>query len=148
MNLFSKRPSKSKTSKFLLFLKNYLSSNSRRLDIFDRVCVCRWLPLSLSVSLVHMVISKANWIVVDAINAPRSHYALGTLSLSPTRNIKDLFRLEFLPIFSLVRPFSVPSRVVVLFLIVIEEEEEQGGVAISGGLSLMSFSFSSLISYI
>jgi hypothetical protein len=28
-----------------------LSSNSRRLDIFDRVCVCRWLPLSLSVSL-------------------------------------------------------------------------------------------------
>ncbi len=35
------------------FFYYYLPSNSRRLDIFDRVCVCRWLPLSLSLSCSH-----------------------------------------------------------------------------------------------
>jgi hypothetical protein len=65
------------------FFLNYLSSNSRRFDSIVCVCVAGCLFLSLSLSLVHMVISKANWIVVDAINAPRSLYALGTLSLLP-----------------------------------------------------------------
>jgi hypothetical protein len=83
MNLFLKKTIEIENIKIPIFFFLIICHPIPDAWIYSIVCVSLAASFSLSLSRAHGIILKANWIVVDAINAPRSLYALGTLSLLP-----------------------------------------------------------------